>query len=275
MKVGTKPSAPQRQVASGKAPVDNAELWERTFAALFGAFLGLSLLKFGNPPIMEKWVEKPEGLIGFVFQYPWPIGWGYGMLIGVGIVGAVTGRRNSQLPKWLIALPLAWFIWEFIAGLRSVDWTLSKATLMHFAACAACFYLGIFSLSRVRKTGFFWCGVICGFVFVLITGLEQHFGGLKETRQYFLTYIYPRMKEVPPGYLQKISSERIFGTLFYPNALAGAILLLLAPIVAVLWSLRQRFTQGARALLVGIVAVGGLSCLFWSGSKGAISLIHN
>jgi O-antigen ligase len=98
--------------------------------------------------------------------------------------------------------------------------------------------------------------------------MEQHFGGLKATREYFLTYVQPQMKEVPPGYLQKISSNRIFATLFYPNALAGAILLLLPPILSVLWGLRERFTAGARGLLVATVGFGALACLFWSGSKG-------
>jgi putative inorganic carbon (hco3(-)) transporter len=68
--------------------------------------------------------------------------------------------------------------------------------------------------------------------------------------------------------LQKMKGERIFGTLFYPNTLAGAILLLLPPIAAVLWGLRQRFTAGARGLVVGIVGATALICLFWSGSKG-------
>jgi O-Antigen ligase len=267
MKVGQKPSAPP-QVGSPRISVGEDGLWQKIFAGFFGGFLGLSLAKFGNPPIMEKWVTKPEGLIEFVFTYPWPIGWAYGLLFVVGIAGVAVWRWNCNGPKWLIAMPLLWFIWEFIAGTQSVDWSLSKVTLMHFAACVACFYLGLFSLSGVRKTGLFWAGIICGFLLVLVTGLEQHFGGLKETRRYFFTYIYPQMKEVPPGYLQKISSDRIFGTLFYPNALAGAILLLLPPIVAVLWGLRERFTAGARGLLMGLVAVGALGCLFWSGSKG-------
>jgi putative inorganic carbon (HCO3(-)) transporter len=103
---------------------------------------------------------------------------------------------------------------------------------------------------------------------VLVTGLGQHFGGLKETQAYFFTYIYPQMKVVPAEYLKKMKGERIFGTLFYPNTLAGAILLLLPPILAVLWGLRKRFTAGARGLLVAIVAAAALSCLYWSGSKG-------
>jgi hypothetical protein len=267
MKVGQKPSAPTR-VASPKISGSEDGLWQKIFAVSFGAFLGLSLLKFGNPPIMEKWVTMPEGVFEFIFTYPWPIQWAYGLLVVVVVIGVAARRGNSSLPKWVIALPLLWFIWEFIAGTQSVDWSLSKVTLMHFAACAACFYLGLFSLSGVRRTGHFWSGIIVGFVLVLATGLGQHFGGLKQTREYFLTYIYPQMKEVPPGYMQKMTGERIFGTLFYPNTLAGAILLLLPPILAILWGLRERFTAGARGLLVGIVAATGLSCLFWSGSKG-------
>ena len=267
MKVGQKPSAPP-QVASPKISGAEDGLWQKIFAVLFGAFLGLSLLKFGNPPIMEEWVTKPQGFFEIIFVFPWPIEWAYALLIIVAVVGVAAGRWNDNAPKWLFALPLLWFIWEFIAGTQSADWSLSKATLMHFAGCAACFYLGAFSLSGIRKTGLFWTGIICGFFLVLATGFEQHFGGLKETREYFFTYIYPQMKKVPPGYLQKMTGERIFGTLFYPNTLAGAILLLLPPILAILWGLRERFTAGARRLMVGIVAVAGLSCLFWSGSKG-------
>jgi hypothetical protein len=268
MKVGNRPAAIP-QAASGKSRTGQEDTWQqRVFAALFGAFLGLCLLKFGNPPIMERWVTAPEGFFEFIFNFPWPMGWSHGLLVVVSIAGIAAVRWNNNVPKWLIALPLLWFVWEFIAGTQSVDWSLTKGTLMHFAACVACFYLGLFSLSGVRKTEFFWLGIICGFLLVLAQGMEQHFGGLKATREYFLMYIYPQMKEMPPGYWQKISGERIFGTLFYPNTLAGAILLLLPPMLAVLWSLRERFTAGARGLLVGIVALGALSCLFWSGSKG-------
>jgi O-antigen ligase len=267
MKVGQKPSAPP-QAASTKNTRTEDGPQQKVFAILFGTFLGLCLLKFGNPPIMEEWVTKPQGFLEFVFFFPWPIQWAYWLLVVVVIAGVAAGRWDVSVPKWLLTLPLLWFIWEFIAGTQSVDWNLSKVTVMHFAACIACFYLGVFSSSGVRKTGLFWAGIICGFLLVLATGLEQHFGGLKETQAYFFTYIYPQMKKVPPGYLQKMKGERIFGTLFYPNTLAGAILLLLPVILAVLWGLRKRFTAGARGLLVGIVAVAGLSCLFWSGSKG-------
>ena len=76
------------------------------------------------------------------------------------------------------------------------------------------------------------------------------------------------MKEVPPEYLKKISSNRIFSTLFYPNALAGALLLLLPATLAALWQLRGLLTPAARWFLMGVVGMAGLACLYWSGSKG-------
>jgi O-antigen ligase len=131
-----------------------------------------------------------------------------------------------------------------------------------------CFYLGYFSLSRVRRVWLFWLGLLCGFVLVLAVGWEQQFGGLKESRHYFLTYVYPYMKDVAPEYLKKISSNRIFSTLFYPNALAGAVLLLLPITLAALWQLRALLTPAARGFLMAMAGAAGLGCLYWSGSKG-------
>jgi O-antigen ligase len=73
---------------------------------------------------------------------------------------------------------------------------------------------------------------------------------------------------VPVEYLKKITSTRIFGTLFYPNTLAGFLLLILPVLLTVTWRAETRFTRGARIFLVACIAAGGLACLFWSGSKG-------
>ena len=43
-----------------------------------------------------------------------------------------------------------------------------------------------------------------------------------------------------------MASDRISATLFYPNTLAGAILLLLPPILAWICQAREQFTVGAR-----------------------------
>ena len=254
MKAGARAAAPEKDYA-------------RVFAGVFGVFLGLALLKFGNPPIMEKWVAAPDTFWDFLLGYPWPITWGYGLLGLTGIAGLLAARCKTGAPTWVILLPAIWLVWEIVADTRSLDPALTAATLKHFAACVLCFYLGLFSLGRVKNLSPLWFGLFCGFFLTLAAGWEQHFGGLKETRRYFFLYIYPQMTEVPPDYLKKIASDRIFGTLFYPNALAGALLLLLPPAVAVLLR-ANRFTPAARLLLAGLAVTAGLGCLYWSGSKG-------
>jgi O-antigen ligase len=103
---------------------------------------------------------------------------------------------------------------------------------------------------------------------VIAVGFEQHFGGLEQTRKFFFTYVYPTLEEVPPDYLKKISSERIFSTLFYPNSLAGAVLLLLPVSLGLIWRTGERLTVASRFFLMGLLATGALACLYWSGSKG-------
>jgi hypothetical protein len=169
---------------------------------------------------------------------------------------------------------------------------------MHFTIVTGCFYFGLFGLSHAGtaspgKIGSpsagapslssgegrqdvyqgllpFWMGLLAGFAFVLISGWEQHFGGLEETRRYFYMYkdVLPEFKDMPPEYLKKIASNRIFATLFYPNTLAGAILLFLPPLLTMLWQLRKWLTAPARGFLVGSVGFAALACLYWSGSKG-------
>ncbi|HVM47275.1 MAG TPA: O-antigen ligase family protein [Candidatus Acidoferrum sp.] len=243
------------------------ELLPVVFAVVFGAFLGLSMFKFGNPPILEKWVSTPTQFWEVVFAYPWPISWAYWMLGITGLLGAVVARRKLEAPGWLVALPLAWLIWEFIVGTQSVSAELTAPTLKHFGACVLCFYLGLFSLSRVRNPWPFWLGLLGGLLLVLQVGWEQHFGGLQATRRYFFLYLYQQFKEVPPEYLKRVKSSRIFATLFYPNALAGLLLLALPPAIGLIWDARRRLTAPARGLLIVLLGGLGLACLYWSGSK--------
>lgn len=240
---------------------------QRLFPLLFGAFLGLALLKFCNPPVMDRFVIAPTNGYEWVIS-TWPTRIGYWLLTGVVIGGLFSFRLQISTPRWLVALPAVWLAWQFLSATQSVDAELTGLTLKHFTACVVCFYLGLFCLNRERVAVLFLWPIVVAFALVIAVGLNQHFGGLQETRDYFFTYIYPTMKEVPPEYLKKLSSNRIFSTVFYPNALAGAILLLLPPLLAWIWQARERFTVGARGFLCGVFLVGALACLYWSGSKG-------
>ena len=116
--------------------------------------------------------------------------------------------------------------------------------------------------------GAFWSGLLPGFSGVGF-GFEQHFGGLAESRRWFM-YMYAKSGvPIDPAFLAKINKDRIFATVFYPNTLAGVILVLLPITLVVLWSMRERFTAGARKFLVAATRrLAALACLYWSESKG-------
>src|SRR6266404_2332093 len=105
---------------SGSNPF-STNLLRRVFAGLFGAFLGLSLLKFGNPPIMEKWVSTPADAYEVLLGYPWPIKWAWWLLSLVAVVGILSADWRRDAPRWLLALPLIWFGWQCVAGTQAVD----------------------------------------------------------------------------------------------------------------------------------------------------------
>lgn len=237
------------------------------FSGLMGVFLGLALLKFANPPIMEKLVQPPAGFAEWLLS-AWPIHVGYWLLALVVVVGFFVAQFRVNIPKWLLALPLVWLGWQLLSAAQSVDAELTRPTLKHFAACVVCFHLGVFSLGRDKSGRALWVGIVAALGIVFLVGIEQHFGGLEETRRYFYTYLYPQLETVSPDYLKKISSDRIFSTLFYPNALAGAILLLLPPALVMVWRYFGRLTVASRILLAGLYGGAALGCLYWSGSKG-------
>ena len=234
------------------------------FAGFTGAWLGLSLLKFGNPVILDQLIEPPDGFWEWVFN-SWPVGWGYAVLAGLAIAGATLIRGSVGAPRGLVILPLIWWGWQLLAATQTVDAALTRATLLHFAACIVCFYLGLVALSRVEQMTWFWMLLLAGFLWMLWMGFGQHFGGLESTLQ--MIYQQPDWRQLSPEYLNRVASTRIFSTLVYPNALAGAILLFLPMLVAQVFRMTARLANISRGVLVGLLGYAGLACLYWSGSK--------
>jgi O-antigen ligase/polysaccharide polymerase Wzy-like membrane protein len=250
---------------SNPAESGSNEIYQRVIAGMCGAFFGLSLLKFGNPVVMDKFVEWPENPYAWVLN-PWPVVISYWLLAVVVATGIFASRWKTSAPRWLLLLPLVWLAWQFVAGTQTVNISLTRITLKHFAGCVICFYLGLFVLARMKRPFLFWLGLFCAFVAILAAGIEQHFGGLADARRYFFAYLYSQPETIPPELLKKFSSDRIFSTLFYPNTLAGALLLLLPPTLAVIC--RMRLTIPAKWFLSLLVGLAALACLYWSGSKG-------
>lgn len=257
----------QRHPASTPSLTDKPPLSAKIFATIYGAFLGLALLKFSTPSVMDKFVEMPTKDIEWLI-FTWPLRVAYPLVGLLAFVGLFAFRLRSFAPRWLMVMPAVWLAWQFISGTQSVDARLTDGVLAHFVVCGVCFYLGTMCLNRDGVLPFLLWPLVVSFGVMVYVGIDQHFGGLQQTRNYFWTYIYPTLPNVPPEYIKKMQSNRIFSTVFYPNAFAGALLLILPALLAWIWQAKERFTLGARSFLCGVLGVGAGACLYWSGSKG-------
>jgi len=210
-------------------------------------------------------------------------------------------RLPAGVPKWIVWLPAAWLGWQLLSFLQSENQAMSQATVIHFASCLAAFYLGLFVLGQMRQAKLALWGATLGLMLNLADARIEKFGGLEQTRNNIIEQIEsgkldpatlapkardagntipPKIEKqiaaLPPGTAAKVRqlpielvkrmySSRLYGRMFYPNALAGLILLLLPVSLALL--IRQgRWRIPRAAIAIGLAAIG-LACLYWSGSK--------
>jgi O-antigen ligase len=254
-----------------------------------GGFLAFVLLKLGNPVILDQVVEPPRGWEEILTE-SWPAVWGYGVLVIFAALGVWQWRRPRGVPIWAMALPLVWLGWQFVAAATTVDRELTRAVLPQFVATVVCFGLGL-SVGGGPGARRVWWGLLAGLLVVLGSGFRQQYGGLAASREYFYEHEKTGWREVPPEVLEKLvgsrllvrtpeggfttnpdllpklAKDRIFGTLVYPNALAGAVLLLLPGALVAVWELARCLQNVTRGVLVGLVGYMGVACLYWSGSK--------
>lgn len=270
-----------------------------------GGFLAFALLKLGNPVILDHVSPPPQGAEEILWE-TWPAVWGYGVLALVVAVAVRLWRRPAHVPGWALALPAVWLGWQFVSAATTVDVGLTKTVLPQFVATVVCFGLGLGTghLPWARLT---WLGLLAGLLVVLGTGFRQQYGGLAMSREFFYANEQTGWREVPADQLRqleasrlivrkadggytinpdlklKLAKDRIFGTLVYPNALAGVVLLLLPGALAALWQFTARLQNVTRGVLVGLLVYMALACLYWSGSKagwlialvvGGVALLH-
>jgi O-antigen ligase len=262
------------------------------YALAFGLFLGLSILKFGNPVILDANIAPPGSAADFL-NGPWPTHWAGWILLPLALAGAVIAlAKNPRWPatKWLWLLPLFWFGWQLISAAQTVDAELTAMTLWQFSGCLAGYFLGALVLGNERALRWLLVGVLAAFTFCLVRAVDQRLVEFPQNHQMLIegqrtgwtNYPPPMLVQLKqenviittngavvanPVILAKFAEGRVNGTLVYPNALAGLVLLLFPISLALVFNNAKRLRPSVRAALIGLVLFLGIAGFFWTGSK--------
>ena len=261
-----------------------------TFA--FGLFLGLCIWKFGNPVILDHKIIAPATPAEF-FNEPWPLHWANWILlslVGLGALLIFQKKFTWTQSQWLWLLPLIWLGWQFVSATQTVDADLTRATLWQFSGCVACYFLGALIFARGNLWRWLLPGLLAAFSFCLVRGIDQHVFEFPQNRQVlvegerngwtnFPAATIAEMKNdgviintngidvANPAILEKFKKGRVAGTLIYPNALAGIVLLLWPISLALAFGATQKLKPPIRLAVIGLAIFLGGTALYWSGSK--------
>ncbi|HEX3628158.1 MAG TPA: O-antigen ligase family protein [Verrucomicrobiae bacterium] len=192
-----------------------------TCALVFGSFLGLCILKFGDPVILDQKIFPPASLSEFISD-AWPTHWAnwifFPLAAIIAIVALFKGRdgalrsprpysgRNTRakdlqttnvaplnaaltaqravptLAFGIFLLPLLWLGWQFISAARTVDPILTATTLWQFSGCVASFFLGTLVFNSPRRFNFLLPGIFVAFAICLIFAVRQRIEFPQDTK---------------------------------------------------------------------------------------------
>jgi O-antigen ligase len=266
--------------------------WIESYALVFGLFLGLAILKFGNPVILDHKIIPPVSP-SECWREPWPLHWANWIFWPLAIVGGILGfANNSRWPAtrrlWL--LPLLWFGWQIVSATQTVDADLTAATLWQFAGCVACYFLGTLVFGNERALRWLLVGVLAAFTFCLVRAVDQRLVEFPQSRQMLVegertgwtnfpseTFLEMKRENViittngvdvaNRAILDKFAKGRVNGTLVYPNALAGIILLLFPVSLVLAFNSAKQLRPAIRAIVIALTLFFGITAFYWTGSK--------
>jgi O-antigen ligase len=167
---------------------------------------------------------------------------------------------------------------------------LTSATLWQFSGCVACYFLGTFLFGSARALNLLLVGILAAFTFCLVQAVDQRIFEFPQSRQVLVEGELTGWTNFPPELLRqmkqdgsvittngsvvanlailaKFSKGRVNGTLVYPNALAGIILLLFPLSIALVFSSTKKMKPPVRLAAIALALFLGGAGFFWSGSK--------
>ncbi|MCX8082445.1 MAG: O-antigen ligase family protein [bacterium] len=203
-----------------------------------------------------------DGLSYPVYNFIWNI---YFFLLT--ITHILIKNFKIELDKTSILLLLYFTISSISTGISPI-----KGTGVGFNAQILAYWCIFFLVKEVFKTVdekkiLLFTIIISGFL-ICIYGIDQYFFGLKQTKE----FIYSRpelLKTLPPTFLERIQSNRVFATFIYPNIFAS-FLLFLIPLSFFLSISRERIILRVIAMATLILSLWNI---FLTGSSGGIYIL--
>ena len=254
----------------------NAGRW--ALAAL-GALVFLAPLKFSTPVVMQSLFLAPRDLWEWVFS-PWPnpllVMFVFAGLIWFAICcpdpstllrasGAELSKRRFDATRWL---PLVWLLTQIAATPNSINIQVSLDTLLYFAACVVAFYAAARWVRDEKAANWVFGAIAVATAVVCLVALQQRFGGIAATRQYATAYL--DSSSLSDDLRLRMTSDRVFGTLAYPNAFAGFLVVAFAPILARIW---QKHANLGRIVRIALASGIMMFCLVLTGSRGGFAAL--
>ena len=272
----------------------------KLYALAFGLFLGLCIWKFGNPVILDHKISAPNSPAELLNE-PWPLHWANWILLPLAIIGGLLIFKNRildyseklEIENWKLKiqwLPLAWLGWQFVSATETVDADLTAATLWQFSGCVACYFLGALLFHNQTAQRILLIGILAAFTFCLMRAVDQRLFEFPSNRQMLVEGEHAGWTNFPPETIAEMKREnviittngvdvaspvilakfekgRVAGTLVYPNALAGIILLLWPMSLVLAFGSTSKLRPPIRLAAIALAVFLGGAALFWSGSK--------
>ncbi len=264
----------------------------KLYALAFGFFLGLCIWKFGNPVILDQKISPPNSPADFL-NNAWPTHWAGWIFLPLAAAGArLVFQKNVSWPqtKWLWRLPLAWLGWQFFSAAQTVDTSLTAATLWQFAGCVTCYFLGALVFSNRAVQNILFIGLLAAFTFCLVRSVDQKLVEFPLNHQLLIEGESSGWTNFPPEtiaemkrdniiittnsadvanpvILAKFAKGRVAGTLVYPNALAGLILLLWPVSLALALGSMKYLKPPIHFAVIALAIFLGATAFYWTGSK--------
>jgi hypothetical protein len=172
------------------------------------------------------------------------------------------------------AVALVWLAATFRHENRGCQ-NLTATTLWQFFGCVACYFIGAFLFGSDRALRWLLIGVLAAFTFCLVRAVDQRLFEFPQSHQMLIegeranwTNLPPEMflemkreniiittngmDVANPVILAKFAKGRVNGTLVYPNALAGAVLLLFPVSLVLAFNSAKRLRPAIRAAVIAL-----------------------